>query len=134
MKTSFATSALLLALGLGACSNSDPKPVKEPVTEVTPVTSTEADNTCSCDQFPFPKACASKCEAQETVIQSVNTADKTAVVQIQKAGATVNETVALSSLPHDLPVEKGASFTALSKKDLADPAKSRIVAFTKKLK
>ena len=133
MNKTLIACAVLLTLSC-ACKNSGPSPADPTATETAPAIPAAASDTCSCDQFPFPKACASKCEAEETVIKSVNLQDNTAVVQIQKSGQTVNETVALKSLPSGEPIKAGASFTALSKKDTADPAKSRIVAFTKSAK
>jgi hypothetical protein len=130
MNKTLIACAVLLTLSFGACS-SNPSPGGQTTTETDPAIPGAASDACSCDQFPFPKACASKCEAEESVIKSVNLKNDTAVVQLQKSGVTVNETVALKSLPASEPIQEGARFTALSKKDTVDPAKSRIVAFTK---
>jgi hypothetical protein len=129
-------SAMLLLLSLvNSC--------KKPIGQQTQVTTT-----CACDEFPFPKACSSMCETGEVQIESVNAKEQTAMIVIQHGALSERQTIPWNRLPVGVPAERGASFTALLKKEAsavgaatspaAAPAAApsamipRIVRFTKK--
>jgi hypothetical protein len=91
----------------------------------------ESNVNCTCDVFPFPASCQSKCETGEATIESVNRATNTATVTIHRGGQTQQETISLSQLPPDEPAEKGAHFRTLYKKNAASPNVPRIVRFAR---
>lgn len=113
----------VLLLPLGACGpNPGPSPgdsVVQPVSE-----------TCTCEEFPFPAACKTQCDVGEAVVESVNMKERTAVITVHRGAETQQKTVPLSSF--SAPVEKGATFTTLFKKETSAPGNPRIVRFTKK--
>ena len=135
MKQAQAACVLAMVLFLAACTGH------------TPVGATGADKppdsggsktpisaNCTCDEFPFPQACKSTCEVAETTIESVNLKEQTATVTIHRGANMERKTIALSALPPGQPVERGARFTTLFKKDVAAPSNPRIVRFTRVVK
>ncbi len=144
MKWPSAACTLLLVSFISSCGKSDPQPQPQP----QPQRQQPVAATCACDQFPFPNACDSKCETGQVQIESVNAKDHTAMILIRHGAQTESQTISLQSLPAGVPAERGASFTALLKKEVnatsalaphatgaaapaAVPPPSKIVRFTK---
>ena len=75
---------------------------------------------CACDQFPFPKACSSRCETGQVQIESVNAKNQTAMIVIRHGAQSESQTIPLARLPVGVPAQRGASFTALLKKEVAE--------------
>ena len=82
--------------------------------------------TCSCDDYPFPKACESQCERAEVLVTSLSPDKRTAFVSIEHNGAVQNTSIPASKLPAAVP---GSKFTTLLKKNPAAPLNSQIVRF-----
>lgn len=136
MKLVSAGCVLLLISSMNSCRKQDPAQKQVAVT-------------CACDEFPFPSKCSSKCETGQVQIESVNAKDRTAMIVIRHGAMSESQTIPLDRLPAGVPAERGATFTALLKKEVtaasaakSPPAKygaslaaappSKIVRFTKK--
>ena len=102
-----AVCVLLLISLMNSCRKQDPPPPQVTVTV-----------TCACDEFPFPEACSSKCETGQVQIESVNAKDRTVMIVIRHGALSESQTIPLDRLPAGVAAERGASFTALLKKEV----------------